>query len=302
LITVVPVEALPGIEERLARIPAPICELGTATRGLIWADGGPEELQMALERAPNVEWVQLGVAGIDRYAEAGLLDGGITWTSAKGAFAEPVAEHALALVLALLRELPMRARATRWGAPRGRSLHGARVLLIGGGGIAIELLRLLTPWRVETVVLRRSTAPIPGANRTMPIEALDEQLPLADVVVLTTPLTPQTRHLLDARRLGMMRPDAVLVNVARGAIVDMHALIGALDAGTIAGAGLDVTDPEPLPEGHPFWAHPRALVTPHTADTPEMTRPLLAVRIEENVRRFLAGEPLEGIVDPLLGY
>jgi phosphoglycerate dehydrogenase-like enzyme len=120
--------------------------------------------------------------------------------------------------------------------------------------------------------------------------------------VLAVALTPQTRGLIGRAELAAMKPDAWLVNVARGAVVDTAALVEALQREQIGGAALDVTDPEPLPAGHPLWDLPNCLITPHTADTPEMTQPLLAARITENVRRLAAGQELIGQMDPALGY
>ncbi len=120
--------------------------------------------------------------------------------------------------------------------------------------------------------------------------------------MLALALTPQTRGLIGRAELAVMAPDAWLVNVARGAVVDTAALVDALRRGQLGGAALDVTDPEPLPDGHPLWDLPNCLITPHTADTPEMIRPLLARRITDNVRRLAAGQELAGLMDPGLGY
>jgi phosphoglycerate dehydrogenase-like enzyme len=124
----------------------------------------------------------------------------------------------------------------------------------------------------------------------------------ARVVFLALALTPATEHVIGTAQFAAMRPDSWLVNVARGRHVDTDALVTALREGQIAGAGLDVTDPEPLPDGHPLWELENCVITPHTADTLEMVMPLLARRITENVQRFAAGEPLVGLVDPTVGY
>ncbi|OLT54496.1 NAD(P)-dependent oxidoreductase [Cellulosimicrobium sp. CUA-896] len=276
---------------------------GPATEGLVWLGfHDPAGLREALARAPRTRWVQLPSAGVDDYAEAGVLDPAITWTSAKGAYARPVAEHALALTLALLRRLHERARATSWGEQAGTSLHGLTVVVVGAGGVARELVRLLQPFGTRTVVVRRRAEPVEGADRTVTSASLHAELASADVVVVAAALTSSTRALVGAAELGAMRPEAVLVNVARGPVVDTEALGAALADGRLAGAALDVTDPEPLPDGHPLWDEPRALITPHTADTAEMVAPLLRARVATNVRRFVSGEPLEGVVDAAAGY
>jgi phosphoglycerate dehydrogenase-like enzyme len=151
-------------------------------------------------------------------------------------------------------------------------------------------------------VVRRSGKPVPGAARTLSVGDLTAALSDARVVFLALALTPATEHVIGAAQFATMRPDSWLVNVARGRHVDTDALVTALRDGQIAGAGLDVTDPEPLPEGHPLWELENCIITPHTADTLEMVKPLLARRIAENVQRFAAGEPLVGVVDPTAGY
>jgi phosphoglycerate dehydrogenase-like enzyme len=280
--------------------------LSAETRGLVWLSyARAAELGDTLAANPQVAWVQLPWAGVDAFAPilAEHARPGLLWTSAKGAYAQPVAEHALALTLALLRVLPKRARATAWDdTPEGRSLYGRNVVIIGAGGVAHELIRLLAPFGATITVVRRQAKPVPGAWLTVQTDALHDVLPTADVVVVAAALTGGTRHLVGAAELGLLPPPAVLVNVARGPLVDTDALVETLAAGGIAGAALDVTDPEPLPEGHPLWNEPRCLITPHMADTPEMTAPLLAERIRLNVRAFLGDGDFVGVVDPHLGY
>jgi phosphoglycerate dehydrogenase-like enzyme len=269
--------------------------------GLVWTDWAtPESLREVLVAHPEICWVQLPLAGVEKMA--GVIDRQRRWTSAKGAFAKPVAEHALALLLAGLRQLPTRARARSWGEPAGATLFDQRVTVVGAGGIAVELLRLLEPFRVETTIVRQRPEPLAGASRTVGTDRLPEALAGARAVVLALALTPVTRKLIGTAELAAMERDAWLVNVARGALVDTGALLHALRSGQIGGAALDVTDPEPLPAGHPLWDLPNCLITPHTADTEEMTQPLLAHRIAENVRRLAAGQALVGQVDPDLGY
>lgn len=268
---------------------------------LVWTDPlDVDGLSAALRAAPRLGWVQLPFAGVDRFAL--LLDADRTWTSAKGAFAAPVAEHALALGLAGLRGLPERARARRWGPPAGRQLLGAEVILVGGGGITEALLGLLGPFGVTTTVVRRRGTPVPGATRVVPPGALLDVLPGAALVVLTLALTDETRGIIGGQALARMDADAWLVNVARGEHVVTDALVEALTRRAIGGAALDVTDPEPLPPGHPLWDLDNCLVTPHMAATPAMAEPLLAERVRRNVERYRRHEPLLGLVDPTLGY
>jgi phosphoglycerate dehydrogenase-like enzyme len=283
-----------------------VAPLSADTRGLIWlAPHGVAEFAGVLESNQQLSWVQLPWAGIDSLAEVVREHErpGLLWTSGKGAYAQPVAEHALMLTLALLREVPKRLAARSWNpVSSGTSLYGRNVVIVGAGGIAIELLRLIEPFGTSTAVVRRGDQPVRGASRTVPAERLDELLPEADVVVIAAALTPETYRLFDASRLALLKPSAVLVNVARGALVDTDALLVALNADAIAGAGIDVTDPEPLPDGHPLWDAPNLIITPHTADTPEMTAPLLAARVRHNVEAFLGRGDFAGIVDPAAGY
>lgn len=283
-----------------------LAPLSSETRGLVWLSySRSAELGEILAAHPQIGWVQLPWAGVDAFS--GILAAqdrpGLVWTSAKGAYAQPVAEHALALSLALLRVLQRRARATAWDSvPVGRSLYGRNVVVIGAGGIALELIALLEPFGVQVTVVRRSDVPVPTAWRTVSTRDLGQVLPDADVVVVAAALTGDTRKLIGEVELAAMKPEAVLVNIARGGLVDTDALVHALATGAIAGAALDVTDPEPLPDGHPLWTEPRCLITPHMADTPEMTSPLLAERIRLNVRAFLEDSRFVGVVDPARGY
>jgi phosphoglycerate dehydrogenase-like enzyme len=268
---------------------------------VVWfAATNPKGLPAVLERAPHARWVQLPWAGVEPYVD--LLHDGRTWTCGKGVYAEPVAEHALALALAGMRGLDRYARAGAWTTPRGRNLLGARVTILGGGGIAESLVRLLGPFGCEVTVVRNQARPMEGAARVVAAAETDAALAGAELVVLALALTPETRGVIDRRRLALLSPGACLVNVARGEHVVTADLVDALGDGTLGSAGLDVTDPEPLPDGHPLWSLPNAIVTPHTANTPEMALPLLTARVAENVRRRADGEPLLGQVDPARGY
>lgn len=283
-----------------------VVPLGQGTRGLVQLFGGSREpLLDALERYPRIGWVQLPLSGIEAVAPAlePHAGRGVLFTSAKGAYAEPVAEHALALTLAALRQLPRRARATQWQQRSGLSLYDARVLILGAGGIAGRLLELLAPFRARvTIARRRAELAVPGAEATVDLPGFRSLLPQADAVILAAAATPATRGVIGEAELRSLRPTAVLVNVARGALVDTEALLAALDAGRLWGAGLDVTAPEPLPTGHRLFGHERAIVTPHTADTPEMVAPLLAERVRRNTAAFLGGGEFLGVADPRLGY
>ncbi len=269
--------------------------------GLIWADPqSPEKLAPILARNPQIDWVQLPYAGIEPYLD--LVDDGRTWTCGKGIYAEPVAEMALSMLLAGFRGLVTYGRATSWGRPIGTELRGARLTILGGGGITEQLLPLLSPFDCDVTVVRNRPKALEGATRVVTTDALDDALRTADGVVLALALTPATTGIIGRAELEAMSDHAWLVNVARGAHVVTDALVDALEAGTIGGACLDVTDPEPLPDGHRLWTTGNCLLTPHVGNTPEMGIRLLARRVRQNVARYLAGEELLGPVYPDLGY
>jgi phosphoglycerate dehydrogenase-like enzyme len=271
---------------------------------LVWADPlNVTELDVLLETtATRVQWVQLPYAGVEPFADVIAHNAQLVWTCAKGVYAEPVAEHALTLLLAGLRGLGEYAGATTWLPPRGTNLLGAKVVIVGGGGITGSLLRLLEPFGADVTVVRRHAAPMPGAARVLDVSELDNALDDAVGVVLALALTPETEGIIGRAQLDRMSAHGWIVNVARGRHIVTADLVAALAAGEIGGAGLDVTDPEPLPDGHPLWSLPNCIITPHVGNTPEMAVPLLAARITENLRRWADGEPLLGLVDPSLGY
>jgi phosphoglycerate dehydrogenase-like enzyme len=266
--------------------------------GVVWLDRAP--LPALPER---VRWIQLPAAGVERWIDS-LPDGPVV-TSMAGAFAEPVAEHALGLILAGAHRLADAARAHEWDddlRERTRSLEGAVVTIVGAGGIGRALIAMLAPLGARVVAVTRRGNPVAGAEDTLPADRVEEALERADVVVLAAPDTPGARRLIDAERLARMRPHAWLVNVGRGTLVDTDALTDALARRRIGGAALDVTDPEPLPADHPLWSHPDVLITPHVGTAPEAELRHAAERVRANVERFATGEPLLGVVDRDAGY
>jgi len=287
-----------------------VVALGPDTRGLVWmSDKRADELWGILEANPQIEWLQLPWAGVDAFA-AVLAKLALrpeherpVVTSAKGAYSEPVAEHALALLLGCLRELPSKSRDAHWqGTRTGLSLFGRHIVLIGAGGVARAFLELVKPLRPVVTVVRRQPGDVEGAQRTIVPDTMDEALATADAVVVAAAATDSTRHVVGAAQLALLPAHAVLVNIARGSLVDVEAVVDAIDQGRLYGAGLDVMDPEPFPDDHRVWQQKRIVITSHSADTPEMTEPLLAARVSANVGAFLAGSLLFGVVDPAAGY
>ena len=264
-----------------------------AADALVWVDSKPDAFPAELPG--RVRWVQLPSAGVERWLDR--VDRERQWTSASGAFGRTVAEHALALMLAGVRRLHEFARATTWTRPPIAELAGATVAIVGAGSIGRALIELLEPFGVEVLAVTRR-----GRDGTIPIERAGEVWPRAHFVVIAAPATAATRRLVGADELAAMREDAWLVNVSRGSLVDTDALVAALARGEIAGAALDVTDPEPLPDGHPLWSEPRALITPHVANPDVTLRRDLARLVRENVERLAAGEPLRSPIDLDAGY
>ena len=272
-----------------------------SAEALVWGDHSkPRALERLLESADHVRWVQLPFAGIEDYVH--LVDDDREWTCGKGVYAEPVAELALALALCGLRGLQSYARASTWTSPRGTNLLGANVTILGGGGIAESLVRLLVPFDCHVTVVRNRVQHMDGVEEVLESDRYVDALPGADVVVVALALTPDTEGIIAKGELETMEEHAWLVNVARGKHVVTDDLVRALENGVIGGAALDVTHPEPLPDGHPLWALPNCILTPHVGNTPAMAVPLLSERITANIRRYTTGDELIGRVSPDLGY
>ena len=279
-----------------------VAPLSKQVKALIWTDySAPELLAKTLSENPQIEWVQLPFAGVDAFAK--ILAAPVRFTSAKGSYKEPVAEHALALALALGRKLPIRVKATSWGKREAVSFYDSNVLIIGAGGIAEELIGMLKPFRAKISVCRnQGEAQIPGAMEVFGLASLSKKISDADLVVVACALTEKTRGMFDLELFSKMKSTAFLVNVARGPIVNTLDLLKALDQGLLAGAAVDVTDPEPLPDGHPMFGRDDLIVTPHTADTKEIVERHFAIRVQQNVKAYLGQGPWIGQVDPERGY
>ncbi len=268
---------------------------------LIWADPQrPEAFPAIAANAPNLQWVQLPYAGVEPFVPYFFV--GPTWTCGKGVYATPVAELALSLMLAGRRQLWKFIGATSWCDRVGENLIGTTITILGGGGIAEEFLRLIAPFHCTVNVVRRSATPLPGAARTVGMAEIDEVLPNSDVVLIAWPLTEATEGYVNRDFMARLPDDAWIINVGRGAHIDTDDLVDALADGTIGGAALDVTDPEPLPDGHPLWGFDNCIITPHVGNTAEMGVPLITARVRDNVERFVTDQPLIGVVDLAAGY
>ena len=277
-----------------------IVEPGDAA-AIVWtAARDASGLREILDAHGHLEWVQVPFAGIENFVP--ILDDDRIWTCGKGVYAEPVAEHALALALAGMRHIAGYSRAKQWTGPTGRNLLGAAVTIVGAGGITESLIRLLTAFNCSITVVRRTVEEVEGADTVVGQENIVDALVGADVVFLALSLTPETVGLIGRPELEVMEPHAWIINVARGGHIVTDDLVWALENHVIGGAALDVTDPEPLPESHPLWSLPNCIITPHVGNTPDMAVPLLSARITENVKRFIHDEDLIGLVDVRHGY
>lgn len=294
----------PQVDEQIAdavrRGGGRVVEDLASARALVWRGSKGDNIRDFL--TPAIEWVQLPAAGVERYVQDGVLDDRRVWTATVGAYAEQVAEHALALLLACAHELPTHLGAHTWTKLGYRPLRGSVVTVLGAGGIGAALIEQLAPLGVTVVAVNRSGRSVEGAHATHKVDTLDEVLRQTDHLVLALPSTAETARLLDRRRLDMLKTHTILVNVGRGDVVDLDELLGALDDGSVGKAALDVTEPEPLPDGHPLWDHPRVIITSHSANPPGAMMAALAERVRANVERFVRGQPLLGLVDVQRGY
>lgn len=265
--------------------------------------------------APQLQWAHSASAGVGSLITPELLSAGLVLTNSAGVYAEGMADTVLAGVMYFVRGLDHAVRLQQAGTwdtrpfqspPHAvREIAGLRVLVVGAGGIGSAVATRFTALGAScTGVRRRPSLGVPaGFARVVGPEAIDAELASADVLVLAAPLTEASRGLMDAHRLALLPTGAVVVNVARGALLDDDALLAALDRGTLRGACLDVFPREPLPKSSPYWSHPRVLVTPHVSGaSPERHWHRALVLFEDNWRRWVAGEPLRNVVDSTAGY
>ena len=250
----------------------------------------------------GVRWVHTMGTGVDRFPLE--LVGERTLTCSRGASAVPIAEWVLAQMLAVEKRLPESWITTgpeQWHTAQLGGLAGRTLGVVGLGGIGAAVAARALPFEMRVVARRRSDAPSPVAGVEQ-VASLDAVLAVADHVVLTAPATPETHHLLDADALEKVKPGVHLVNIARGALVDQDALRVALEDGRVAVASLDAVDPEPLPDGHWMYSHPRVHLSPHISWSMPGASDILVETFVGNLRRYRAGEPLEGVVDVAAGY
>ena len=278
-------------------------QLGTAE--VILGNPSPEKLKTAV----HLKWLQLQSAGAAEYVQPGVLRDGVFLTNASGAYGQAVAEHMLALLFMLYKKLHLyrdnQHRSLWQDAGPVRSIRGATVLIVGAGDIGGTLAQLLHVLGAYTVGVRRQEGIKPGyLDELYTNERLDDLLPRADIVALCVPGTPETTHMINAERLGRMKETAVLLNAGRGNAVDTTALCAALQNGRLLGAGVDVTDPEPLPPEHLLWTLPNCIITPHVSGGKHLSETfdrIIDITVQ-NLRAYQKGNPLINEVDFKSGY
>ncbi|WP_030513173.1 D-2-hydroxyacid dehydrogenase [Nocardia sp. NRRL WC-3656] len=258
----------------------------------------------AWDRADRMRWVHVGGTGVDAVMFDALIDSDVQVTNTRGLFDEPIAEYVLAQVLAFAKDLPESLRLQQrhqWRHRESERVAGAAVLVVGTGSIGRAIARLLRAAGMRVRGVGR-TARIGDPDFGTVATDLHAELPGADYVVCVTPLTPQTRHMFDASAFAAMKPHARFINVGRGESVVTDDLVAALRGGVLAGAALDVVDPEPLPAGHPLWDLPNVVVTPHNSGDFIGWRAEIVAAFTENFERWASGQPLHNVVDKKLGY
>jgi phosphoglycerate dehydrogenase-like enzyme len=257
-----------------------------------------------LDAAPTLRWVHYTGAGAEHLLTPRFVRSHIRLTNSRGVHTPGVAELAIALLLGLAKHLPERVRsqaAHAWAQELNAGVNGKTVLVIGLGSIGSAVARATRGLGMHVIGVRRSARPSRWAHEVHSVADLDSVLARADYVVLCAPETDATRGLLDANRLRRMRRGSILINVARGGLVDESALIDALRDGRLGGAGLDVFTQEPLDPRSPLWELPNVLITPHYPNVAGWERPTVQ-RFIDNAERFLAGRPLRDVIDKRRGY
>ena len=256
--------------------------------------------------APALKWIHIIGAGVEHLTPMSWLPDGVQLTNNKGVHAAKGGEFGLMSILMLHNVMPAivhNQRTALYDSIYSTPIAGKTLVLIGVGSIGKSVAAHARAIGIRVIGVSRHGQPVDQVDQMVPVEQLDEVLPLADFVFVVTPLTDETRNLLDRRRLDLLKPGAGLVNIGRAAVVDYPALTEKLKDGSISGAILDVFDQEPLPPDSPYWNIPNLIVTPHvSADDGNAYVPMTLSVFFENMERYLAGEPLQNQVNPDLGY
>lgn len=262
-----------------------------------------------LSECENLKWIQLNNAGTEGYCGPGVLPEGALLANATGAYGLAISEHMIGCLFELRKKLHLYYRNQLSHSWKSEGfvgvVEGSTVLVIGLGDIGTTFARKMKALGCRTIGVKRRVGGKPEwVDELYGMDQLENLLPQADVVAMSLPGNPTTYHTLNRERIALLSPDAVVLNVGRGTAIDTDALSDALYAGKIAGAALDVTDPEPLPAEHPIWDAPNAIITPHISGgfaLPETLEQIVEL-FAKNLRHELNGEPLENVVDLTTGY
>ena len=256
--------------------------------------------------APNLRWIHIIGAGIEHLSPLDWLPETVTLTNNRGVHAEKAGQYGLMALLMLNNAIPRlvaQQRDHRYADHFTTAITGKMLLVVGAGAMGSAVATQAKLVGVHTIGIRRRPRPTPGFDEVHGVDRLDELLAAADFVLITTPATPETKHLIDRRRLALLPRHAGLINMGRAPVVDYEALSDALREGALAGAVLDVFDPEPLPESSPLWDVPNLVITPHmSSDDARTYAPRTLDLVFENLERLIAAGPLKNVVDPTLGY
>lgn len=265
--------------------------------GDVWRAGPASFMRVALDAA-NLQWLHVFNAGIDHPVFAMFRERGVRLSTSSGSSATPIAHTVIMQLLNLVRDSPRwwrEQQAGEWHQRDVADVEGRLLGIVGMGAIGCEVARLAVALGMDVIGIRRS----PSGDepcRTWPVSRLDELLGMVDDLVLAAPLTADTHGLLDARRIGLLRAGAHVVNVGRGELIDEPALVAVLGSGHLGGAALDVFASEPLPPDSPLWRLPNVIVTPHSAGSTELSRHRASLMFVANLTRFAAGDPLHNEV------
>lgn len=262
-----------------------------------------------LDAKDQLEWLQLQSAGADAYAKEEVVGKHTLLTNSTGAYGLAIAEHMIGMILMLYKKLNLYREGQReeeWThLGEVRSIYGSKTLVIGAGDIGGEFAKRMKSLGSYTIGIRRTKGEVPDyLDEMYLLEDLERLLPEVDIVAVSLPNTKETYQLINEERLNLMKPNAVILNVGRGTSIDTEALCNALERGQLLGAGLDVTDPEPLPKGHRLWKMENVILTPHVSggySLPETLERIVSIA-GENLEAFLANQPLNNIVDFQTGY
>ncbi len=256
--------------------------------------------------APRLRWIHCIGAGIEHMLPLDWLPEGVTLTNNKGVHAAKAGEFGLMAILMLHSHMPAivtNQRNAVYDSLYASPIAGKTVVILGTGSLGGAAAGMLAPLGVEVIGVNRTGRAVQGCGRTVTTSALDQVLPLADYLLIATPDTPQTRGLMDRRRLDLMKPAAGIINIGREAVMDYDALCDKLDAGTLAGAILDVFDPEPVAPESRLWNTRNLILTPHvSADDGDAYIPLTLGLFFRNLSLYLSDKPLLNPIDPVVGY